>query len=29
MMQLFGIGASALGGIGNLASTFGYGNPTV
>tara|TARA_R110002020_G_scaffold52831_1_gene148229 strand:+ start:117 stop:1766 length:1650 start_codon:yes stop_codon:yes gene_type:complete len=27
MMQLFGIGASALGGIGNLASTFGYGNP--
>ena len=28
MMQLFGIGATALGGIGNLASTFGYGNPT-
>ena len=27
MMQLFGTGAALAGGIGNLASTFGFGGP--
>tara|TARA_R110002020_G_scaffold68659_3_gene179565 strand:- start:4301 stop:5911 length:1611 start_codon:yes stop_codon:yes gene_type:complete len=27
MMQLFGVGATALGGLGNLANTFGFGGP--